>query len=135
MCADNVPVSPAPVLPRAPEAEFGHGLRAALRTHRDAGVENALLEAISPELVLVCPELRARALRALPEHPPRLGSEPALTQYRRHLCDSASSEEMPLTPSRTRIRAFLAVEAAQVAVVSAAVMAGVAGLASFAVHF
>ena len=42
---------------------------------------------------------------------------------------------MPLTPTRTRIKAFLAVEAAQVAVVSAAVMAGVAGLASFAVHF
>lgn len=124
----------SPELPRAAEAEFGHGLRAAIELVLDAEPRPTLPEPVSPELALVCPELRERAVAALPERDPD-GFIPA----RRRLVPIANvsdlddvGEQPPNAPSRRGLvvaaTAYLAVEAAQVAVAGVAVMGTLVGV-------
>jgi len=132
-------VNSVPVLPRAPEAEFGHGLRSALRVARDAGTPTQrATEPLSPELVLVCPDLRQRAIAALPERDP----DAFLPGCRERLptADVSDLGDLAELPPQARGRprllmaamAYLAVEAAEVAAVGALVMVEVAGLVALA---
>lgn len=124
----------SPVLPRAAGTEYGHGLRAAIQLVRDVEPQPVLAETVSPELALVCPELRERALLLLPDLDPD-GPVPV----RRHLVPLGDvsdlddvSEQPPHACSRRDLAvaatAYLAVEAAQVAAVGAAVMGSLAGV-------
>lgn len=127
-------MSISPALPRAAEAEFGSGLRAAIQLVRDAEPRPTLAEPVSPELALVCPELRERAVAALPERDPD-GFIPARSRLV-PISDAYDlddlGEQPPHGPSRRGLvvaaTAYLAVEAAQVAVVGAAVMGALAGV-------
>lgn len=120
--------------PRPVAVELGHGLRAAVLGLREADLREAGLRErpadhqISPELALVCPELRAEALARLPDRDPD-GFVPAPVP--------AEPEPAPVTalPSRPAVGrlalaagAYAAVEAARTAAFGAGFTAGLVGL-------
>ncbi|MGH3084873.1 MAG: hypothetical protein ACRDNP_12635 [Gaiellaceae bacterium] len=136
--------------------EFGQGLRAALRRVEEPRGEPAVgveayrapvapltHEPISPELALVCPELRLLAIAALPERDPdgwvapRCKPEPEV-KAGLHV---VRVDTDIVTPRRCgphvtiAAAAFVAVEAGRMAVFAAVTIGGVAGLATLATIF
>lgn len=102
-------------------------------------------EAISPELVLVCPELRSRALAQLPDRdpdgwiPPRFSTTPAVPVRATAPMPLDELVEVEATPIPLRGRslmvaaaAYAAQSATSAAVTGAKIVAGTAALAGLA---
>jgi hypothetical protein len=114
--------------------EFGHGLRAALRVADPVEVEETpqpLDESISPELVLVCPELREQALAALPSRDPdaflKPQPEPVLA-----LLDPDAEESTPFRRLTLAAASYAALETGRAAAFGVLATGLVAGLAALA---
>jgi hypothetical protein len=116
---------------RLGEAEFGHGLRAALAVVRDAveiSPRPSALDLVSPELALVCPELRQQAIEQLPDRDPdgfvprRRPPEPEVTL--------TGSDPVKTSFSRLVVgaTAYVAVEAGRMAVYGAVAIGATAGV-------
>jgi hypothetical protein len=92
-------------------------------------------EAITPELALVCPELRQRAIDALVERdpdgflPPRRPPKPAAAAVDRA---TAGTEAVSRRELAVGAAAYLAIETAHAAVSGVLAVGGVAGLATLA---
>jgi hypothetical protein len=136
--------------------EFGQGLRAALRRVEEPrgepaeGVDAytaafALLTqgTISPELALVCPELRRLAIAALPDRKPdgwvapRRTPEPEVAAGLQVIQMGNDIEAPRRRGPHVMIAAaaFVAVEAGRMAVFAAVTIGGIAGLATLATIF
>jgi hypothetical protein len=122
-------------------ADFGQGLRAALRLAQEPqeSMESAQQDAISPELALVCPELRRIAIEALPDRDPGGFVPPRRPVELDVAADLHVETEFDITqPARrgahvmTTAAACVAVEAARMSVFGIGAVGGVAGLVALA---
>src|SRR5262245_58882555 len=122
---------------RLGRTEFGHGLRAALRVADPVEAEDAPLPPsapISPELVLVCPELREQALAAMPTRDPDAFLKPKPRPVV-ELLDPVEEAEPQTTPFRGLTLAavsYAALETGRAAAFGVLATAAVAGLAMLA---
>jgi hypothetical protein len=120
-----------------PRPEFGRGLRAALQLACSAEAPPLLDEPISPELALVSPELRTLAIATLPDRDPDGFLPRRRPLYLVEVLDIDDAAVQPPPEGRRHgvviaAAAYLAVEAAQIAVVGAAVMGSLAGVITLA---